>query len=56
MEIFLIMLDWIAKNGWRKNEWAELSLFEKGVTLFLLFDLLLFPLYIMDILDVRGLI
>ena len=51
----LIMLDWIAK-GWGKNDWTELNLLQKGITLFLLFDLLLLPLYIMDILDVMGLI
>ena len=29
----LIMLDWIAK-GWGKNEWTELNLLQKGITVF----------------------
>jgi|TARA_B100000929_G_scaffold273010_1_gene245025 hypothetical protein len=44
------MLDWIAKNGWRKSEWAELSLLEKGFTFFLVFDFFIFlPLTLLDL-------
>jgi len=44
------LLDWIAKKGWRKDGWDDLTTLEKGFTLFLIFDLIVFmPLTIYDL-------
>jgi len=44
------LLDWIAKKGWRKDGWDDLTTLEKGFTLFLILDLIVFmPLTILDL-------
>ncbi|MBT4661446.1 MAG: hypothetical protein HOC18_06045 [Candidatus Marinimicrobia bacterium] len=43
------LLDWIAKKGYGKDGWNDLTTLQKGLTLFLIFDLIVFvPLTILD--------
>ena len=50
LSINMGLLDWIAKKGWRKDGWDDLTTLEKGFTLFLIFDLIVFmPLTISDL-------
>ena len=50
LNISMGLLDWIAKKGWRKDGWGDLTTIEKGFTFFLIFDLIVFlPLTIFDL-------
>ena len=50
LNISMGFLDWIAKKGWRKDVWDDLTTIEKGFTFFLIFDLIVFiPLTIFEL-------
>ena len=50
LNISMGFLDWIAKKGWRKDGWGDLTTIEKGFTFFLIFDLIVFmPLTIFNL-------
>jgi hypothetical protein len=47
----------LAAKGWGKDYWYELTLNEKGFTIFIIFDLIVMsPLIILELLDNMSLI